>query len=111
MCSLADAKLSRITVSGVGDSDLDDDVDLSDLGNLATNYEQSPPRTWGQGDFDCDQDVDLSDLGTLATYYGQGQAQAYAAFEALTGIEVPEPTSLTIIGLAGCLRRARHRPR
>jgi hypothetical protein len=74
-------------------------VDLSDLGNLATNYEQSPPRTWGQGDLDCDNDVDLSDLGTLATYYGQGRAHAFADFEALTGVNVPEPASCGLLSI------------
>jgi hypothetical protein len=82
-----------------GDSDTDGDVDLSDLGNLATNYEQSPPRGWGQGDFDCDNDVDLSDLGTLATNYSGGQAQAYSEFSALTGVEVPEPAGLASLAL------------
>ena len=95
--------LESIIGSNLGDTDVDGDVDLSDLGNLATNYEQAPPRSWGQGDFDCDEDVDLSDLGTLATFYGNGQAQAYAEFSALTGVEVPEPASAVGLGLCGLL--------
>jgi hypothetical protein len=63
-----------------GDTDVDSDVDLSDLGNLATSYGATSSVGWGQGDFDCDDDVDLSDLGNLATFYGNGQAQAYAEF-------------------------------
>jgi hypothetical protein len=92
-----------------GDTDVDGDVDLSDLGNLATNYEQSAPRSWGQGDFDCDQDVDLSDLGALATYYGQGQARAYAEFSALTGIEVPEPSGGVVVVAIAAVALGRRR--
>jgi hypothetical protein len=49
-----------------GDSDLDLDVDLNDLGNLASNFGSAAGNVWGDGDFD---DVDLSDLGTLATFF------------------------------------------
>lgn len=87
-----------------GDTDLDGDVDLSDLGNLATYYAAAGNHVWMEGDFDADNDVDLSDLGTLATYYGAGQAQAFADFQALTGLSVPEPTSaLSLLGLGGAL--------
>jgi hypothetical protein len=89
-----------------GDADLDGDVDLSDLGALATFYGQNAGMSWNDGDFDFDGDVDLSDLGVLATYYGGGQAQAYAAFQAMTG--VPEPAtalSLTIVTLVFGFRR------
>jgi hypothetical protein len=74
-----------------GDTDLDGDVDLSDLGNLATHYGLTNGGHWSLGDFDLDGDVDLNDLGTLATYYGDGSAQAFADFQALTS--VPEPGS------------------
>lgn len=74
----------------MGDADLDGDVDLSDLGALATHYGATSGRSWLDGDFDFDGDVDLSDLGTLATHYGAGQAQAMADFLTL----VPEPASL-----------------
>jgi hypothetical protein len=92
---------------------VDSDVDLSDLGNLATNYGATSGVGWAHGDFDCDNDVDLSDLGNLATYYGNGQAAAYAEFSALTGVEVPEPATLTILSavafaLASSRPRRRH---
>jgi hypothetical protein len=78
---------SHITVPG--DADADFDVDLSDLGVLATHYGITTGGHWHLGDFDLDGDVDLNDLGSLATHYGAGQAQAYADFQSLTG--VPEP--------------------
>jgi hypothetical protein len=49
-----------------GDADHDRDVDVNDLGILATNWQQSP-RTFSQGDFDYSGTVDVNDLGTLAT--------------------------------------------
>lgn len=87
-----DVLVTILPESGVtpGDADLDGDVDLSDLGILATNYGQGQSMTWLKGDFDRDGDVDLSDLGTLATNYGAGQAQAFADFQAL----VPEPSAM-----------------
>jgi hypothetical protein len=81
------------TQAGLGDTDLDGDVDLADLGNLATSYGLSNAAIdWVNGDFDHDDDVDLSDLGTLATFYGSGEAQAYADFQML--LAVPEPQAL-----------------
>lgn len=91
----------------IGDTDFDGDVDLSDLGVLATNYGQPGTMGWHQGDFDTDGDVDLNDLGQLATYYGAGAAQAFADFQALTS--VPEPSAMLVpsMGLAGLWWRRR----
>jgi hypothetical protein len=58
------AVLVRYTVNG--DANLDQKVDISDLGRFATNWQQSP-RRWSRGDFNFDQAVDISDLGVLAT--------------------------------------------
>jgi hypothetical protein len=74
-----------------GDSDLDGDVDLSDLGALATSYGLANGGLWTTGDFDLDGDVDLADLSVLAANYGAGLAEAYAAFQTLA---VPEPSAL-----------------
>jgi MYXO-CTERM domain-containing protein len=91
----------------LGDSDGDGDVDLNDLGNLATAYGASSNATWGMGDFDSDGDVDLNDLGTLATHYGTGQAQAYADFQALTSVPEPMGAGILVIALAALGRRRR----
>ena len=65
-----------------GDTDLDFDVDLSDLGNLATNFGKTSGGLWIEGNFDYDDDVDLPDLGTLSTSFGislGGEARSAAA--------------------------------
>lgn len=49
-----------------GDANRDRVVDITDLGILATNWQQ-PLRTFSQGDFNYDGTVDLADLGILAT--------------------------------------------
>ena len=51
-----------------GDSDHDRDVDVNDLGILASNWQQSP-RTFAQGDFDYSGKVDVNDLGILASHW------------------------------------------
>lgn len=56
-----------------GDIDGDGDVDLSDLGILATAYQAS-----AAGDCDGDGDTDLSDLGTVSSHYGTTLPIAYA---------------------------------
>jgi hypothetical protein len=81
-----------------GDTDLDGDVDLADLGNLASNFGQANGAMWADGDTDCDSDVDLADLGNLATHYGEGKAQALSDFRSLT--VVPEPTLLPVFAAA-----------
>jgi hypothetical protein len=88
--NLADLEyhVEDIIGSLMGDTDVDGDVDLSDLSALASYYGNSLPQSWGHGDFDCDEDVDLNDLSTLAANYSGGQAAAFAAFSEL---QVPEP--------------------
>lgn len=96
-------------VNTPGDADSDFDVDLADLGALATNYGIGTGGHWHLGDFDLDGDVDLNDLGTLATNYGAGQTQAFADFQMLTS--VPEPASLSLLALGAAAiqrRRSRH---
>jgi hypothetical protein len=56
-----------------GDADHDRDVDVNDLGILATNWQQSP-RTFAQGDFDYNGTVDVNDLGILASHWQQALA-------------------------------------
>src|SRR3954451_10830443 len=49
-----------------GDANNDLQVDVTDLGVLATNWQQSPRAVY-QGDFNGDRIVDVSDLGILAS--------------------------------------------
>jgi hypothetical protein len=49
-----------------GDADHDRDIDVNNLGILASNWQQSP-RTFSQGDFDYSGTVDVNDLGMRAT--------------------------------------------
>ena len=58
------ALLIRYTIAA--DSNLDGTVDVTDLGVLATNWQQTG-RFWWQGDFNYDGIVDVTDLGLLAT--------------------------------------------
>lgn len=91
-----------------GDADLDGDVDLSDLGALATRYGTSAGAYWHDGDFDLDGDVDLADLGVLATNYGQGAARAFADFQAMN---VPEPSAIaSLLGMSAVAAAVRARP-
>ncbi len=66
-----------------GDTNRDRLVDISDLGVLATNWQQSP-RDFSQGDFNYDQTVDITDLGMLATNW-QSSLPAPFAREAAGG--------------------------
>jgi hypothetical protein len=53
-----------------GDADNDGDVDVNDLGILATNWQRTQ-RTFSQGDFDYSGTVNVNDLGMLATRWQQ----------------------------------------
>jgi hypothetical protein len=98
-----------------GDTDLDGDVDVGDLGTLATAWQTNGP--WSSGDFDYDGAVGVNDLGLLATNWQQGVgnplgpslAEALAAL-GLPSAAVPEPIGLSAIAalsLLGFARRSR----
>jgi len=87
-----------------GDTDGDFDIDDADLGHAFGNYtgplaQGTGNKTGADGDTDGDGDVDDADLG--------------AAFAAYTGprtpIEIPEPSTLALVGCAGLLLCRRRR--
>jgi len=112
----------------LGDTNLDGKVDVTDLGNLASNYGATAGATWAQGDSTYNGAVDVSDLGNLASNYGgqlaagpsfggDGGSAEPAAMVATSlasvsgGAAVPEPTALGLLGVGGLalLRRRRRR--
>jgi hypothetical protein len=101
-----------------GDANLDGQVDVTDLGALATNWQTSAP--WTGGDFNYDGFVDVTDLGALATNWQPGVGSPLApsrldkalANVGLANVTVPEPELGGMIALlASCsqLRRGRSR--
>jgi predicted esterase len=89
-------ELETILHTKFGDTDTDGDVDLADLGNLASGFQIPGEKRWSRGNFDGDGDVDLPDLGSLASNFEAGPARAFAAFENA----VPEPAALSLFALS-----------
>jgi hypothetical protein len=69
------------------DANRDRVVDITDLGILATNWQQSP-RTFSQGDFNYDDIVDITDLGMLATNWQTNLPPPGAVFRAAAARKV-----------------------
>src|SRR5439155_12707330 len=100
---------ARFTLKG--DTNLDGAVGVGDLGALATAYGITGGQTWANGDSTQDGNVDVADLGALATNYGTqlsvppigggiaAAAQPAALIASAGGAAVPEPASLTLLGL------------
>jgi hypothetical protein len=109
-----DATSILIKFTYPGDTNLDGQVDVTDLGSLATNWQTS--GDWVKGDFNYDGFVDVSDLGALATNWQAGVGNPLApsrldealAAVGLGGVSVPEPSGLGIV-VAGILFGLRKR--
>ena len=87
----------RGTTAGLGDFDLDDDIDDDDLAIWSANYGSG--THYGQGDFDFDGDVDgLDFLGLQRAFSSYLTASAVTAGS--TGLAVPEPTTIMLLLLA-----------
>jgi hypothetical protein len=98
----------------LGDCDLDGDVDVADLGSLATNWQSSAP--WSGGDFDYNGSVDVNDLGLLATNWQAGVGiplgpdfATAAATIGLPASAVPEPATFLILTTNAVLRARRRK--
>jgi hypothetical protein len=92
----------------VADANGDGRVDVTDLGILASNFNDGPPDPTGRtgGDFNRDGFVNVTDLGILATYFNQPDAagggpsfhEALAAYPHLPA-GIPEPAALALTAL------------
>jgi hypothetical protein len=111
------AKQVSVGYTYYGDANLDGQVDVTDLGALATNWQNS--GVWSAGDFNYDGFVDVTDLGALATNWqqgvgnplGPGSLESAMAAVGLGSAAVPEPASIGLMGLcvAGVLARRSRR--
>jgi len=86
-----------------GDANGDGEVDVTDLGVLATNWETIVPMTsgvyngrWLDGDFSGDRLVDNADLEMMASNWNTGGAIVPADL-AIT----PEPATLSLLAIGG----------
>lgn len=82
-----------------GDTDRDEDVDATDLAQIAVHWSPSGGLNldWSDGDFDGDGDVDATDLAALGLHWNP------------SGSAVPEPGALSLMacGALAALRRRR----
>jgi autotransporter-associated beta strand protein len=101
-----DPAAQQITIAYTfyGDTNLDGQVDVSDLGALATSWQSS--NDWSGGDFNYDGFVDVSDLGILATNWQAGVGNSLAGADSidcalrtagLGNIVIPEPAAPTLL--------------
>jgi beta-glucanase (GH16 family) len=105
-----------------GDATLDGEVDVADLGLLASNWQMA--GMWHDGDFDYNGTVDVNDLGLLASNWQAGvgnpltpTAGPWALADALASLglpaPVPEPNLVALASLGLTLlsvRKNRHGP-
>jgi hypothetical protein len=100
-----DSSSLLIKFTFAGDADLNGQVDVADLGKLASNWQTAGP--WTSGDFDYSGFVDVADLGLLASNWqnGVGNPLGPSLQEALAALglpsaAVPEPASFAVLTLA-----------
>jgi hypothetical protein len=104
----ADAVLARRT--RYGDANLDGLVNLGDFNRLAANF-GSTDAVWTEGDFTYDGLVNLADFNRLAANFGlvaSANGPTPEDWAALASV-VPEPSSLTLLGVAAASLSRRRR--
>ena len=89
-----------------GDTNLDGIVNTADFNNLAAHYNQTGAN-WVEGDFNYDGVVNAEDFALLAANYGATPISAPPAL----GTLVPEPMSLSALGLCAAMLASRRRRR
>ena len=107
-----------VKVTYRGDFDLNAGVDFNDLLVLAKHYGIATGGTWSTGDTDYNGTVDFNDLLSLAKNYGTTSLTSAQISElggsiasdfTLARSLVPEPTTLSLLGLGAlAMRRRRH---
>ena len=78
-----------------GDANLDGTVDISDFFILKTYFDEDP-SVWQEGNFNEDTIVDLSDFFILKAHFDESN---------------PEPATIGLLALGGCLALVRRRRR
>jgi autotransporter-associated beta strand protein len=95
-----------VAFSAPGDTNVDGFVDLLDAANVlaAGKYDTGEPANWTQGDFTYDGIVDILDVSDFLVtgLFDAGGYLPAAAGSAATITAVPEPSTLTAVGIA-CL--------
>jgi autotransporter-associated beta strand protein len=99
----------------LGDSDLNGNVNVADLSNLAANFNVTTGAIWINGDFDYNGNVNVADLADLAGNFGQSLSSVGAGEQSAApagAVAVPEPASAMLVVLgAVSLRACRRRQR
>ena len=107
-----DATVVLVKFTFFGDANLDGQVDISDLGRLATAWQTY--GSWVNGDFDYSGFIDISALGKLATNWQAGVGgplgpsfDGALASVGLGAVSVPEPASVVLLAATLLLARRR----